>query len=148
MFARAADGSIQSQENTTTGTFPGIWNTVATFTAAGSPSALLSPASGRVELVARAGDGIIYSTGESAQGSGQWRDWVRAIPADDPTVSATDPTAFTYSNANGPTWSYVIRTSDQLTRFYSTQGIAPAAVADSYDGPPAFTGHSLPAPPK
>jgi hypothetical protein len=148
VFARAADGSIQAQENTTGGTFPGTWNAVGTFTATGSPSALLSPASGRVELVARAGDGVIYSTGETAQGSGQWRDWVRAIPEQDPTVSATDPTAFTYGNANGPTWSYVIRTSDQLTRIYTTETGGQAAAARSDDRPPAFAGHPLPAPPK
>jgi hypothetical protein len=148
VFARAADGSIQARENTTSGTFPGTWSTVGTFTAAGPPSALLSPASGRVELVARAGDGIIYGTGETAQGSGQWRDWVRAIPGDDPTVSATDPTAFTYTTVAGPTWSYVIRTSDQLTRLYTTESGGQAAAADSADGPPVFTGHALPAPPK
>ncbi|HEX6471052.1 MAG TPA: FG-GAP-like repeat-containing protein [Streptosporangiaceae bacterium] len=148
VFARAADGSIQAQENSTSGTFPGTWNTVGSFTATGSPSAVLSPASGRVELVARAGDGIIYSNGETAQGSGLWRDWVRAIPTDDATVSATDPTAFPYAIASGPTWSYVIRTSDQLTRLYTTDGGAAAAATDSKNGPPTFTGHALPAPPK
>jgi hypothetical protein len=148
VFARAANGSIQAQENTTSGTFPGTWNTVGTFTAAGSPSALLSPASGRVELVVRADDGIIYGTGETAQGSGQWRDWVRAIPNGDPTISATDPTAFAYSGLNGPTWAYVIRNNDQQARFYTTQSGGQALADESDDRPPTFTGHSLPAPPK
>jgi FG-GAP repeat protein len=143
VFARAADGSIVSQKSDSTGVFPGTWNTVGSFTAAGSPSALLSPSTSMVEIVARAADGIVYSTGETAQGSGEWREWKRAIPPEDPTIAATDPTAFTYTTGS-PTWAYVIRNNDNVNRVYVTNG---TSAARSDDSAPTFTGHTLPAPP-
>jgi hypothetical protein len=145
VFARAADGSVVSQTSDSSGVFGGTWNTVGSFTAAGSPSALLSPASGKIEIVARASDGIVYSTGETVQGSGEWRGWVRAIPEADTSIAATDPTAFPYTAASGPTWAYLFRTSDNVTRVYTTSGLSTLGVDTQ---PPTFTGHKLPAPPK
>jgi FG-GAP repeat len=147
VFARTADGSIQAQKSDASGVFGGTWTTVgSSFTASGSPSVLLSPSTSKLEMVARADDGIIYSTGETLQGSGEWRPWVRAIPDEDPSIAATDPTAFSYTSGGNPTWSYLFRTRDNVTRLYTTDGGA-ALARSSATAPPTFLGHTLPAPP-
>ncbi|MFI1397378.1 tachylectin-related carbohydrate-binding protein [Streptomyces sp. NPDC020681] len=74
----------------------------------GSPSTVISPLTGNTELVVRGSDGYIYNTGETTQGSGEWRTWQR-LTFD---TSATDPVAFTYSVGGGLTWAYAYRTAD------------------------------------
>jgi hypothetical protein len=145
VFARAADGSIVTQQQDTGGTFPGVWDTVGTFTAAGSPSALLSPANGKAEVVARAADGVVYSTGETVQGSGVWRDWVKTKNDSDPFVAATDPTALSVTNANGQTWGFVVRDMDNANRVYTVGGFA--SLADGAESL-TFVPRTLPAPPR
>lgn len=147
VFARAADGSIQAQKSDASGVFGGTWTTVGSFTASGSPSVLLSPSTSKIEIVARADDGIIYSTGETIQGSGEWRSWVQAIPPDDPSIAATDPTTLSYTSGGNPTWAFLFRTSDNVTRFYDTGGITAAAARSDDTAAPTFHGHTLPAPP-
>jgi hypothetical protein len=146
VFARAADGSIQTQQNDSSGVFGGTWDTVTGLTAAGSPSALISPASGKVEVVARDSAGILWSTGETVQGSGQWRDWVKVQRDDDAYLAATDPTAFSYSGEGGPTWALVVRDVDNVSRLYFPTD-ATALVADESE-PLRFVPHTLPAPPR
>ncbi|MGH3390324.1 MAG: hypothetical protein ACRDOO_15755 [Actinomadura sp.] len=144
VFARAADGSIAGQTSDFNGVFPGTWSTVGSFTAAGPPSALVSSTTAKVEIVARGGDGIIYSTGETAAGSGVWRDWVRAFRSDDPTIAITDPTAFRNTATSGTSWAFVIRNSDDVPRLYTAEE---AFARGDEPPPPTFTGHTLPAPP-
>ncbi|MFI1397373.1 tachylectin-related carbohydrate-binding protein [Streptomyces sp. NPDC020681] len=83
-------------------------------TVEGSPSAVISPVTGKTEIVVRGADGHVYNTGETAQGSGSWRTWQKVGQE----TAATEPTAFTYTNATGPTWAYVFRTTDNQTRIY------------------------------
>jgi hypothetical protein len=144
VFARAADGSIQTIKQDSTGAFPDTWDTVATFTSAGSPSALLSSATGKTELVARASDGAVYSTGETLQGSGVWREWVKATADGD--LAATDPTAFPFTGANAQTWAFVFRNSDNVSRIY-TVSTGFTGLTDNPDQTPTSTGYTLPAPP-
>ena len=101
-----------------------------TVAAAGSPSAVISPLTGLTEIVVRGTDGYIHSTGETTQGSGVWRTW----KSESFETSATEPTAFTYTNSSGPTWAYSFRTADNQTRVYQVQ---PSS---------AFAARSLPAP--
>jgi hypothetical protein len=147
IFVRGTDGKILTKKQDDAGTFPGDWTQVGDLTAVSAPAAVISPASGKIELVARAADGLIYSTGETIQASGQWREWVKAIPEGDTTISETDPTVFTYSGSGGPTWAYVIRTSDNLNRVYTTGTFGQTLAAEADDGPPTFQAHTLPAPP-
>lgn len=142
VFARAADGSIRTIKQDGTGAWPTTWDTVGTFTAAGAPSAVLSPSTGKTELVARGSDGAVYSTGETLQGSGTWRDWVKVTADGD--VAATDPTTFAYSGVNGQSWAFVFRTSDNVSRVYQ---VVNTGLASSSTAAPAFGGHSLPVPP-
>jgi hypothetical protein len=146
VFARAADGSIVTQAQGGTGAFPGTWDTVGTFTSGGSPSALLDPVTGVIEVVARDPAGAIFSTGETAQGSGVWRAWADKTLAGD--VAATDLTAFPFTTGSATTWAFVFRLANNTVRFYQAQQpLGAASLAPRSARSPEFVGHSLPAPP-
>ncbi|HET6212482.1 MAG TPA: hypothetical protein VFE14_06370, partial [Micromonosporaceae bacterium] len=89
VFVRAADGTIVTKAQDAALAWEAGWSTVGTQVVAGSPAAVLSPQSGRTEVVVRGAAGDIVSTGETAQGSGLWRDWVPVLQGGD--VAATDP---------------------------------------------------------
>ncbi|MFI9584053.1 tachylectin-related carbohydrate-binding protein [Streptomyces sp. NPDC052236] len=117
----------------------------------GSPSAVLSPASGRTEIIVRGADGFMYNTGETTQGSGVWRTWQQISQES----STTEPTAFTYTNTPGATWAYSFRTSDNQTRLYgldtsssfSTMRTAQTdAQTEAQADEPVFTRYVLPRP--
>ncbi|GAA2075745.1 hypothetical protein GCM10009780_10150 [Actinomadura alba] len=101
---------------------------IGTFTAAGPPSADLGP-NGRIQVVARAADGIIHHTGETDTFSGVWGDWARTQPADDSFRAATDPTAFEYLLPDRPTWAFVVRDHTEAVRVYT-----PVSTASRTDG--------------
>lgn len=166
VFVRAADGTILTKKQDSAGVFPAAWEQVGTFTTPGSPSALISPNTGITEVVARADDGTIYNTGETAQGSGTWRPWARKSFVGD-LVAATDPTAYGYTAANGPMWAFLFRSADNQIRIYTVNpdfaaatapdgaadarsgaATAPGGVATPGSGGPSFTRHVVPAPPK
>ncbi|MFC6079865.1 hypothetical protein [Sphaerisporangium aureirubrum] len=146
LFARGGDGTVLTKRQDAAGDFPDAWERVPGLAAAGAPSALISPVSGKTEILARGADGAIYSTGETVQGSGAWRDWVRVTF--DPDVSATDPTAFAFTNAGGPTWAFLFRDADNRTRVY--QVAASSAARSAGDGRDAvtFVRGTLPRPPR
>jgi hypothetical protein len=109
VLARAADGSIVTKFQDATGTFPAAWEPLGTFTAAGSPSALVDPVSGRTMVVARGQDGIVYLSVEDGQGTGQFQEWTPAQDAGAP-ATATDPTLAVVSNGSGQTVIFAYRT--------------------------------------
>jgi hypothetical protein len=157
VFVRGADGVIATKRQDITGAWPAAWTPVSGFTAAGSPGALLSPASGRVEVVARSADGHYFSTGETEQGSGVWRPWVQVVDQfGSPVTAATDPTTLAYTDSGGATWGFAVRTSDQESVFVTSRqpgGAAALAVqserglrAEPGDGPPIFSREVLPRP--
>ncbi|GAB2922527.1 hypothetical protein GCM10027280_07200 [Micromonospora polyrhachis] len=132
IFSRDAQGRIVATERRTDGTFTGTWATVGGtgVTPAGSPSALLSPVTGRIGVYVRGTDGYIHYAAETAQGSGTWGDW---IPAQDAFETyATDPTAFSFTNANGPNVAYLARTPSGTLRLYTVH--EPASWAAGADG--------------
>jgi hypothetical protein len=149
VFARDTAGHIISLTQSAEGAdFPAAFSQVGDNTFAGSPSVVISPLTGITEIVARGEDGYIYNTGEKIQGSGTWRAWQQLVWE----TSATDPTAFLYTSATGPTWAYTFRTSSNQTRVYEARATAfsasRSATGDSAAKPaPAFTEHELPAPP-
>ena len=102
---RAADGSLVTKSQQSDGTFESDWTTVPGVTAAGSPSLVRDPTSGKTGIVVRGTDGTVYFTQESAEGSGVWSSWLQASAR----VIVTDPTAFTYSVSSGGGWAYVVR---------------------------------------
>ena len=145
VLVRAGDGSIQTKKQDSSGAWPASWDVVGTFTAAGSPAALLSPVTGKTELVARATDGTLWATGETAPGSATWRDWVSVSQVNPstglPEVAATDPTSFAVTGAASYTWAFVFIRDDGSRRVYTVSETLAASAAA-----PAVGAHTLPAP--
>ena len=151
IFARNAEGRIAATERRTDGTFTGVWAEVggSGTVPAGTPSALLSPVTGRIGVYVRGTDGYIHYAAETAQGSGTWGNW---IPAQDAFETyATDPTAFSFTNSNGPNVAYLTRTPGGTLRLYTVQ--EPLSWMAGADGVqrsagsgerPAFFRHVLP----
>lgn len=134
VFVRTADGSIQTKIQDVSGTWPAAWDTISGFTAAGSPAAILDPASGKTEVVARGTDSAIYHAEETVQGSGTWGIWTKESETDG--LAETDPTVFPFTNANGTAWALVIRDIKNTTRVVPEQpGINPTAI--TLPAPPA-----------
>ncbi|MEU5883243.1 hypothetical protein [Spirillospora sp. NPDC047279] len=148
IFVRGTDGKILTKKQDETGAFPANWTTTGDFTAIGDPAALISPITSTVEVVARGADQLVYSTGESPQGSGQWRTWVPKSSEND-YLAATDPTVFSYVGTNGPRWAFLYRSDTDVTRIYVTEGSGTLAQrsADAGGQGPEFTGHTLPTAP-
>ncbi|MER7107851.1 tachylectin-related carbohydrate-binding protein [Streptomyces sp. NPDC000229] len=98
----------------------GTWSALQGLTAKGSPSVLIAP-NGKTEIVVRGEDDVIHNTGETVAGSLTWRTWKPAAQYEGamPEVTATDPTAFTFTGPNGPVWGFVFRNSDDQTRVYT-----------------------------
>ncbi|MCL7380696.1 tachylectin-related carbohydrate-binding protein [Streptomyces sp. 35G-GA-8] len=149
IFGTDGAGNVVTTTQATEGGAYGAWSTIDGVKAQGSPSAVISPQTGITEIVVRGTDGTIHNTGETVQGSGTWRAWQQ--PSEE--AAATEPTAFTFTNASGPTWAYSFRTADNQTRVYrvdlgfSRMARSAQGAADSPVDAPAFTGRTLPAPP-
>ncbi|WP_433348669.1 tachylectin-related carbohydrate-binding protein [Micromonospora sp. CA-111912] len=154
IFARNGAGRIMATERRADGTFTGAWTPVggSGTVAAGAPSAVLSPATGQIGVFVRGSDGYIHYAAETTQGSGEWGDW---IPAQDAFETyAADPTAFSFTNANGPNMAYLTRTAGGRLRLYTVQeSLARVGGADRARGAtgsaprPVFLRHVLPDPP-
>jgi hypothetical protein len=145
VVAATADGAVKTTMQSSDGAFSGTWETVGTQVVQGSPTALLSPA-GKTEIVARGPDGHLYATKETAQGSGEWRPWIKAQKDGDTFVSATDPVAFAYTGTGGAKWAVVARDADQAVRFYEVDWDG-ARAGTAADAPTRFIPHTLPKPP-
>ncbi|MCX4390198.1 tachylectin-related carbohydrate-binding protein [Micromonospora peucetia] len=154
IFARNGAGRIVATERRVDGTFTGTWTPVggSAVVPAGVPSALLSPVTGRIGVYVRGTDGYIHYAAETAQGSGTWGNW---IPAQDAFETyATDPTAFSFVNANGPNVAYLARTPAGSLRLYTVQepaswtaGANSARLNSGSVPSPVFRRHVLPPPP-
>ncbi|MCC8242700.1 hypothetical protein [Saccharothrix luteola] len=122
LVVRGAGGTVVTKAQDTAGVFPAAWDAVGSLAVKGSPAALLSPVTGTAEFVVRGTDDELYSTGETGQGTGTWRSWTRLLvdpigqPVSDP--SATDPTVFPMTNANGASWAVVFRNAANAPRLY------------------------------
>ncbi|MBO2454545.1 hypothetical protein J4573_46180 [Actinomadura barringtoniae] len=146
LFVRNPDGKLVTKRQDDAGGFPQDWTQVGVgdLTVVGNPAALISPLTGKLEVLARSTDDLVYNTGETVQGSGVWRDWDSPFGAG--RESATDPTVFAYNGTNGTAWTVVIRNVNNKLDGYvvdrTSQGQGLTA-----NGAPQFTHHSLAAPP-
>jgi hypothetical protein len=141
-FARAADGQILTQAQSSAGAWPGTWAPVGTFTSAGPPAAVLDPPTGRLTVVARGTDNEIYKVFETATGTGTWGDWklINDDQISDPSV--TDPTIALYANAAGQTYLIVFRNANDATRVYERKngpGVTSGAGRKVAGAEPVFT---------
>ncbi|MEV7328022.1 hypothetical protein [Micromonospora sp. NPDC093244] len=152
VVVRAADGSLVMKKQELGGAWPATWQTVGTFTAAGSPAAILDPALGRTVVVARAADNEMYRVYETEQSSGTWGEWQRLyVSPSDPTAAtaATDPTIAPIQNSGGLGFVVVYRNRNNTTIALDRQFANPSGMAAAKVAPSAvtFTAHLMPAPP-
>lgn len=143
VFARAADGTLVTKSQDGSLVWPVDWSPVGGQIAAGSPAAILSPLSGKTEVLVRGADGNVFSTGETTQGSGIWRNWTPVLQGAD--VAATDPTMLSYHDGAGLRWAFLFRTVDQQSRLYTVE--TNLAALSTQDQGSAFHAKVLPAPP-
>ncbi|MFJ3701087.1 MULTISPECIES: tachylectin-related carbohydrate-binding protein [Streptomyces] len=142
VFANDGQGNVVTTTQDTEGGAYSAWSTIAGVVAEGSPTAVVSPASGLTEIMVRDATGGVHNTGETTQGSGVWRTWDRVADG-----AAAEPTAFTYTNANGPRWGFTFRSASNATWIYELNANF-SALATRSTGPSArFTGTELNAPP-
>ncbi|MET7948584.1 hypothetical protein [Micromonospora sp. NPDC005324] len=151
VVARAADGSLVMKKQELGGAWPTTWQTVGTFTAAGSPAAILDPALGRIAVVARGPDNEMYRVYETEQGSGTWGEWLRLYEnPGDPTAAtaATDPTIAPIQNSGGTGFVVVYRNRNNTTIALDRRFAAPGGMAAAKVSPSAvsFAAHLIPTP--
>ncbi|MEU8154429.1 hypothetical protein AB0B94_12260 [Micromonospora sp. NPDC048986] len=151
MVARAADGSLVMKKQELGGAWPTTWQTVGTFTAAGSPAAILDPALGRIVVVARGADNEMYRVFETEQGSGTFGEWLRLYenPGDpSAATAATDPTIAPIQNSGGPGFVVVYRNRNNTTIALDRRFAAPGGMAAAKVSPSAvsFAAHLIPTP--
>ncbi|MFL4905765.1 tachylectin-related carbohydrate-binding protein [Streptomyces sp. MMS24-I2-30] len=114
VFARGEDGTVLSAvQGAENAAFPAAWTPVADLTATGTPSAVIDPASGYTQVLARAADGTLRRSWEAALNEfGTWQPSVQAGSE----VSATDPTAFAYTAGTSSKWAFAFRTDSGSVR--------------------------------
>jgi hypothetical protein len=146
--AHSAARGIVTEEQTSSGSWTGDWQSTGTFDAAGSPAAILDSVLGRVAVVARGPGNEIFRTWETSQGSGTWGTWQKVIDATDP--AASDPTIATVTNSTGPTFFVVLRGTNVVVRIYERGlvGGSSALSARKQQAVPAFPARTLPKAPK
>ncbi len=149
VLARHTDGSVRAQLQNSDGTWPRSWTTVgdSSITLAGSPSALLSPSTGRMWVFVRATDGNIYRSRQTTAGSATWTSWG---PVASGGNYVADPTAFTWQNGSGEQIGFVTRTINSSVHLFSAdETLDVAAARDSRTAAEdSFTRHDIPAPPQ
>lgn len=104
VFVRSPNGTIATQQQTTSGTWPATWQTIPGIVAAGRPAATLHPADGTHQIVVRAADGTLNWAAEITRNSGTWTTWESTFPG-----LTTDPSTFTWTNSNGDRWGVIFR---------------------------------------
>ncbi|MEV6283251.1 tachylectin-related carbohydrate-binding protein [Kribbella sp. NPDC051770] len=139
VVARDTDGHIKTQKQTAAGTtWPGTWDVVGDPAQVwpGQPSAVMSPDSGLIEIVARGNDNQIWFAQELIQGSGQFPQF-KAVPTGYDEQYPTDPTAFVYTAGGDQKWAIATYNQNFQVRVATTQlagGFAAKQAADPMFG--------------
>jgi hypothetical protein len=143
---RQGDGTLVTRLQDIDGSWPGDWQPLGSFQAAGSPAAILDPTLNRVAVVARGADNEIYRLYETAPGSGTWGTWSKAVLGTD--RAASDPTVAPIRDSEGQTFIVAFRSPDDVIRVYKRSTIADepsvSARAARVSAKPTFTAHTLP----
>lgn len=152
VFARDADGHIKTQKQTAAGTsFPGTWDQVGAADQVwpGSPSAVMAPDTGLVEVLVRGTDGKNYFAQELAQGTGSWPQF-KEVQQDVTEQYTTDPTAFVYTAGGVPKWAFATYNQDFQVRVVTASSVSSSSFATtgtsmkSAPADPTFNTNKLP----
>jgi hypothetical protein len=152
VFARDADGHIKTQKQTVSGTtFPGTWDQVGAADQVwpGSPSAVLAPGTGLVEVIVRGEDGKNYFAQELAQGTASWPQFKMVQPQVVEQYT-TDPTAFVYTVGGVQKWAFATYTQDFQVAVVTASDVSSSSFATtgtsmkSAPGDPTFNTNKLP----
>ncbi len=144
VVARDADGHVKTQKQTVAGTaWTGTWDSVGDPAQVwpGQPSAVMSPASGLIEVVARGDDNKIYFAQELIQGSGQFPQF-KPIVTEREEDYPTDPTPFVYTAAGVKKWAIATYTANFEVRALEARLVGSAAKSVKA-ADPSFTTHTL-----
>lgn len=146
VFAKDADGHVVTQKQTASGTaFPGTWQTIAPEqTWPGSPAAIMSPATGLIEILVRGADGKNYFAQEIAQGSGTWGAFKDPMPEVGEQY-LPDPAPFVYTADGTTSWAFATYTQDFQVRVITASSASAARASATTGNDPVFTTHTLPA---
>jgi hypothetical protein len=144
VVVRNAAGLLFTKGENVDGTFEANWTQIGDLAAAGSPAAVMDPATGATAVVARGSDGQVYYVSETAQATGVWGTWRVAFEK----VVETDPTIITYTKTGGPAWGYLTRDVNNVPSLFELRRDAAARSTAKTAAKPAFVQHTLPAPPK
>ncbi|WP_427885161.1 tachylectin-related carbohydrate-binding protein [Kribbella sp. GL6] len=150
VFAKDATGHLVTQKQTAPGTaFPGTWETIAADqTWPGSPAAIMSPATGLIEILVRGADGKNYFAQEIAQGSGSWGAFKDTMPSVSEQYTP-DPAPFVYTADGVANWAFVTHTQDFQVRVVTASSASAAKTAKvAKVADPVFSVHKLPKAPK
>ncbi|WP_158647583.1 FG-GAP repeat protein [Actinoplanes sp. ATCC 53533] len=113
LFGTTADNALISIAQDTSRVFPPTWTTVQGSDVTGSPAAVFNRNAGRVTVLARGADNMIYGTTESAQTSGEFGAWESVLAVE----TRTDVTAVPYVSNGNEAYYFAFRDVNQTERF-------------------------------
>lgn len=118
VIGRTADGALLTKLSDADGSFSGDWQPLGGIVAAGQPSAVLEPQSGRTEIVVRGTDNEIYRNEETGAATNTWSGWSKVFDGVDPT--GNDPTAVALPTFNANlSWFVAFRDPNGNLRIYA-----------------------------
>jgi hypothetical protein len=110
VFATTADHALITVGQDTAGAFEPTWSTVQPTDVEGSPGAVLDPVTGRITVLAREADNVIWGTTEQLQGTATWGTWTAQTADGRPAF--TDVTTVSYTTGSGAV-AYLFTYRDQ-----------------------------------
>jgi hypothetical protein len=128
VFATTADHALLTIGQDTAGAFEPTWSTVQPSDVTGSPASVLDPVSGKITVVAREADNVIWGATEQLQGSATWGTWQQITAQGSPAF--TDVTMVPYTNASGAaTYLFTYRDQNNAQRLWTADQVGSAALA-------------------
>ena len=116
VFARTPQGALTTLGQDEAGTFNPTWTTIQATDVAGDPAAVLDPMTGRVTVLVRGADNLIYAAFEDQAGSNTWGGWASQTGA---AESITEVTLMPYSTSGRGLYLFTIRDVNTVHKIYT-----------------------------
>jgi hypothetical protein len=134
-----------TRQNATTFAWDAAWTRVApSQTVKGSPSMVLSPATGLVEIVSRDAEDNVMFAQEDGQGAATFAQF-KNVDESGYLKFDTDPTAFIYTTSSGSVWAFVGYDANRAVTL-TTAGSSGAALSGAGTDAARVAGSAEPAP--